>query len=108
MYYIKLSIAILLVLIFVFIGIFIICLTTLVLCMPNFFKDMPRNIFKKGKFKIYIYRKWDIVDSKPIYFNDVYNRLIFAYLSVRWEALKYDIKTINQEFGIGYGIEEIN
>ena len=80
----------------------------IIICPPRgFFKDMPKNILKRGNFRPYAFRFYIMKDGNPIYSKRTYKILLFAYFEARWMAWKLDYISY-RDCGIAWGIKNIN
>lgn len=74
--------------------------------MPGFFKNFPKDYKKKGKYRIQV---------TTIFFfkeNIAYEEIVEgskwkAYLKVRLQALKKDLATEGNYYGIGWTLNEV-
>lgn len=73
--------------------------------IPKFFKDMPKDFRKQGKWRIEVTAIFPLQDS--VVYTDVYNgRLLYAYFKVRIKALLKDWSTSGASYGIGWSIQK--
>lgn len=74
--------------------------------MPGFFKYFPKDYKKKGTFKIEVIAIFFFKE------NVVYEEIVVgpqwkAYLKVRLQALKKDLSTQGNYYGIGWDLNEV-
>ena len=75
--------------------------------IKNFFKDMPKweDLNKKGEWNIVVIAIFPLKDS--VVYSSVHNgRLWVAHMKVRLKALGKDIKTIGEDYGIGWYVSD--
>jgi len=74
----------------------------------HFFRDMPKKILKRGKFRPYAYRVILNIKGAQHFSKGNKKTLLMAYLTARLIAWKLDFCSLGQENGVCWGIPELS